>query len=105
MTFWKRNGQGPIEPLHENDIFDFYIVNVRTKNRIGQFVFPKSALVKKGIISTDKKEGKRAFRVYPHWDIPANNQAEKTQIWQLIYFYEIGELTDFKKVKELYAAN
>ena len=50
VTFWKRNGSGPIEPLEENDQIDFYTVNLRTKNNFGQFVFPKSILIKKGII-------------------------------------------------------
>lgn len=102
VTFWKRNGNGPIEPFEENDQIDFYAVNVRTENEFGQFVFPKSVLIKKGIISTAKKEGKRAFRVYPKWDIAKNKQAERTQKWQLDYFYEINNSIDFKKVTELY---
>ena len=102
VTFWKRNENGPIEPFEENDKIDFYVVNVRTENRFGQFVFPKSVLIGKGIISSGKKEGKRAFRVYPSWDIAKNKQAERTQNWQLSYFYEIGEMTDFKKVNDLY---
>ena len=102
VTFWKRNGNGPIAPLDENDRFDFYVVNVRTENEFGQFVFPKNELIKKGIISTDKKEGKRAFRVYPNWDIAKNKTAERTQKWQKNYFYKINNFTDFEKVRELY---
>jgi hypothetical protein len=102
VTFWKRNGNGPIEPFEVNDQIDFYTVNVRTEKEFGQFVFPKSVLIEKGIISTDKKEGKRAFRVYPNWDNANNKQAERTQKWQLEYFYEINDSTDFKKVTELY---
>mgnify|MGYP003635188015 CR=1 FL=1 len=102
VTFWKRNGNGPIEPFKETDKIDFYTVNVRTENAFGQFVFPKSELIKKGIISTEKKEGKRAFRVYPKWDIAKNKQAERTQKWQLNYFYEINDSTDLIKVSELY---
>jgi hypothetical protein len=102
VTFWKRNENGPIEPFEENDKIDFYVVIVRTENGFGQFVFPKSVLIGKGIISSGKKEGKRAFRVYPSWDIAKNKQAERTQNWQLNYFYEIGEMTDLKKVNDLY---
>ena len=58
MTFWKRNGNGPIEPLIETDQIDFTTVNVRTENELGQFVFPKSVLIKKGMISVERKEGK-----------------------------------------------
>lgn len=102
VTFWKRNQNGIIEPFDETDNFDFYVVNIKFENKIGQFVFPKSILIKKGIISTDHKEGKRAFRVYPNWDIPTNKQAEKTQKWQLNYFYEITNSIDLSKIKELY---
>jgi len=102
VTFWKRNGDGPIEPFHETDWIDFFVVNVQNGGRLGQFVFPKSVLVKKGVISTGKKEGKRAIRVYPLWDVVNSKQAERAQKWQLAYFYEIEEGTDFEKIKALY---
>jgi len=102
VTFWKRNGNGPIAPFDETDPIDFFVVNVNAENEFGQFVFPKSVLIKKGILSTEKKEGKRAFRVYPNWDIAKNKQAEQTQKWQLDYFYEINDSTDLNKVTELY---
>ena len=102
VTFWKRNGDGPIAPFEETDPIDFYVVNVRTENNFGQFVFPKSVLIKKGIISTEKKEGKRAFRVYPIWDIAKSKQAERTQKWQLDYFYEVIASIDLEKVSKLY---
>lgn len=102
VTFWKRNENGLIEPFDVNDPIDFYTVNVRTENEFGQFVFPKSVLLKKGILSTSMKDGKRAFRVYPKWDIVKSKQAERTQKWQLNYFYQINSLTDLQKVSELY---
>lgn len=104
VTFWKRNSNGNIGPLDDKDLFDFYIVNVKTKTEFGQFIFPKSILIEKGIISTDTKEGKRAFRVYPTWDIPDNKQAERSQKWQLDYFYEINDSLDLKRAEELYKA-
>ncbi len=103
VTFWKRNGNGPIEPFNDRDEIDFFVVNIRTENEWGQFVFPKSVLIEKGIISTQKKEGKRAFRLYPSWDKTKSKQAEQTQKWQLNYFYEVGEMTDFEKVIQLYS--
>ncbi len=104
VTFWKRNGSGPIEPFHHTYNIDFFVVNIKAENNLGQFVFPKSVLLNKGIISTDDKEGKRAFRVYPKWDIVSSKQAERTQKWQLEYFYEIDSSTDKHKVLELYKA-
>ena len=102
VTFWKRNEAGITTPLNNNDQFDFYIINTRKQEKLGQFVFPKSILISKGIISTTMKDGKRGFRVYPSWDIATNKQALKTQKWQLDYFYEVGELTTFDKVINLY---
>ena len=102
VTFWKRSKNGPIAPYHETDTFDFFTVNVQTATQFGQFVFPKSILIQKGILSTDRKEGKRAFRVYPSWDIAQNKQAQQSQKWQLDYFYEINTNIDRKKVLKLY---
>lgn len=104
VTFWKRNEGSQIEPFFESDNIDFYVVNVQAIGGYrGQFVFPKSVLIKKGIISTSEREGKRAFRVYPMWDVVKSKQAERTQKWQLNYFYKINQTTDLKKVVELYA--
>ncbi|WP_347373167.1 MepB family protein [Aequorivita sp. Q41] len=102
VTFWKRNGNGPITPFNETDQIDFFIVNAKTENKLGQFIFPKSILIKKRILSTVDREGKRAFRVYPFWDVPDNKQAAHTQKWQLDYFFEINDSIDFYKVAELY---
>ncbi len=104
VTFWKRSKIGPIEPFNENDPISYYIVNVVRKDELGQFVFPKSILITKGIITTKKKEGKRGFRVYPIWDIVKNRQAERTQKWQLEYFYKVSSSTDLKRVSLLYHA-
>lgn len=102
VTFWKRaNATSPIAPFDTDDNFDFFVVNIRTNHHFGQFVFPKALLIKKGIISTATKEGKRAFRVYPSWDIPTSKQAEKTQKWQLDYFYD-AKTVDLEKMKSLY---
>lgn len=102
VTFWKRQENGIIAPFHYNDCIDFYVVNVRHSTQIGQFVFPKSVLIKKGIISTDQKEGKRGFRVYPPWDTITSKQAQQTQYWQLAYFYEVNDSVDLNFVKNLY---
>lgn len=86
VTFWKRFGSGPIMPVDAADTFDFLIVNVRTINQFGQFIFPKEVLLTQGYISKNGIGGKRAMRVYPSWDKPDSKQAIKTQTWQLQYF-------------------
>jgi len=105
VTFWKRDGKGITEPYCETDQIDFYVINVKSKNNFGQFVFPKHELIYRGILSTKKNDGKRGFRVYPKWDKAQNKQAKETQKWQLNYFYKIDSTTDFKKVNELYNRN
>ncbi|WP_072995955.1 MepB family protein [Pseudozobellia thermophila] len=102
VTFWKRNEKGVIAPFEASDEVDFYVVNVAHEKKLGQFVFPKSVLIQKGIMSTPRKEGKRGFRVYPKWDVVSNKQAERSQKWQLHYFYEVHTATDLKKVSVLY---
>lgn len=102
-TFWKRKSQGEvIEPFHESDDFDFFVVNCENENSLGQFVFPKSILIQKGIVSTSKKEGKRAFRVYPSWDVPQNKQAQQAQKWQLRYFIRLDDTMQAEKMTTLY---
>ncbi len=102
VSFWKRNGNGIIEPFEETDRIDFFLVNVKDENQFGHFVFPLSVLIKKGILSTASKEGKRAFRVYPPWCSVSSKQAERTQNWQLEYFLEVNNSTDINRAKELY---
>ena len=104
VTFWKRNSNGVIEPFLETDSISFFVVNVKTENRIGQFVFPKAVLIKKGILASAKKKGKLSFRVYPKWDEAVVKQAKAAQKWQLDYFYEINSNTDLNKVMQLYQA-
>lgn len=89
VTLWKRIPKGPIAPFAIEDNFDLVIINTETENHFGQFVFPKSILIEKGIFSTALKEGKRAIRVYPPWDKTTSKQAQQTQQWQLKYFMVI----------------
>lgn len=102
VTFWKRNANGITEPFNENDNFDYYVINVCSGNQLGQFVFPKSVLMAKGIVSKATKEGKRGFRVYPSWDIATSAQAIKTQKWQLDYFWILHDDLDLNKVDAFY---
>lgn len=102
VTFWRRNKKGQTEPYREMDQIDFYIINTRTEKHFGQFVFPKSVLIDKGLISTDKKDGKRGFRVYPPWDRVESELASRTQKWQLDYFLNFDESLDLGTVKKMY---
>ena len=104
VTIWKRNANGPIEPFELSDDLDLVVISTRKENYFGQFIFPKSILIDKKIISGNYSEGKRGIRVYPPWDIATNKQAQKTQQWQLEYFLEIPNenLTDLILAQKLY---
>ncbi|MCP2029419.1 hypothetical protein L1276_004606 [Flavobacterium sp. HSC-32F16] len=101
VTLWKRNISGIIEPFDYTDNIDFIIVSVQKEDLLGQFIFPKDILLKKGIFTTEKKEGIRAARVYPPWDETTSKQAQKTQQWQLDYFLSVSTKTDSSRANFL----
>ena len=107
VTIWKRNKNGVTEPFDILDDIDFIIITSKSGNNFGQFIFPKSILADKGIITKNGKAGKRGIRVYPPWDIATSKQAEKTQNWQTKYFLTIKNhnSTDFNLAKKLFAKN
>lgn len=103
VTFWKREDDGPIQPYGIEDKVDFLLVSVRKSKNFGVFVFSRAVLLSQGIISTEKREGKRALRVYPPWDIPTSRQALKTQKWQRECFWDVGEeKTEWESVRRLF---
>lgn len=102
VTLWKRNISGIIEPFDVSDGIDFVVIGVRNDNQFGQFIFPKSILLEKEVFSTKIKEGKRAIRVYPPWSETTSKQAQKTQLWQLDYFFEITPDVDFESFENLF---
>lgn len=91
VTLWKRDKRGVTIPFHKNDAIDLIIIEVRKSNKIGHFVFSKSLLIEKGII-TSKKEGKRGFRIYPPWETPSSKQAITSQNWQSYHFFEHNKM-------------
>lgn len=104
VAIWKRNQKGITEPFSISDDLDLVVISTRTLENFGQFIFPKSVLFDKGIISGNNKEGKRGIRVYPPWDKAPNRQAERTQKWQLEYFMEIANdnSADLNRTKALF---
>ena len=104
VTVWKRNEQGITAPFDVSDDFDFFIIATQKENDFGIFIFPKTVLHQNSILSDEKKDGKRGIRVYPPWDLTANKQAQKTQLWQSNYFIELLEnkQIDVEKVKILF---
>ena len=98
VTIWKRNDKGITAPFDVSDYFDFIVITSKFDKNMGQFVFPKSVLLEKGIISNNNTSGKRGIRVYPPWDIPTSKQAEKTQNWQIKHFFSINDIDSAKEL-------
>ncbi|WP_238389986.1 MepB family protein [Arenibacter aquaticus] len=86
VTVWKRDENGQTTPFKDSDSIDLLVITSCQGSLLGQFIFPKSILVEKGIIASSKNRGKRGFRVYPPWSKPMNKTAQSTQRWQKNYF-------------------
>lgn len=104
VTLWKRSVAGPIEPFEASDSIDLLMVNVSRGDLSGQFLFPRQILLDKGVLTGNGKEGKRAIRVYPPWDVAGSRQAQKTRKWQSEFFLPLHSFSpaDYKKAKKLY---
>lgn len=102
VTLWKRNQVGVTAPYDSSDTVDFFIITSQSGQQLGQFIFPKKVLISQGYVSHNGVGGKRAMRVYPPWDRAENDQAKKTQAWQLPYFIEIKPHFDKGKMKPLF---
>lgn len=108
VTLWKRKQDGgPIQPYDVSDDFDWVVINTKTDAHFGQFVFPKAVLAQHRIITSEVKEGKRGFRVYPPWGTTVSKQAQASQKWQLDYFLPIpfDGSVDLSRARFLYGIN
>jgi len=105
LTLWRRNSENRTEPFKKSDNFDFYIVAVEENENHGFFLFPKNELAKRQILTTNLKEGKRGFRVYPNWIKTESRQAVNTQIWQSVYFVDLANANydNTVRIKEILA--
>ncbi len=86
VTVWQRSTDGPIRPFDIEDQVRYFVVSVGDSECHGYFVFPLEALVQRDIVSRNGVGGKRGFRVYPPWVSTTNNQARRSQSWQLEFY-------------------
>ena len=90
VSLWCRDEtSGSTRPFHESEILQGAIIYVADPSQDGLFLFSKKTLINQKIISdiSGQSPGKRGFRLYPSWDTPSNNQARKSQAWQLQSFH------------------
>ncbi|MDO8064807.1 MepB family protein [Janthinobacterium sp. SUN206] len=96
VTVWKRpHPDADIAPLDEADPVDIVIIAVADDvgARHGFFIFPRSVLIGRGVMSRAAQGGKRALRVYPPWCAPESIQAQRTQRWQAAWFAAQDDLS------------
>lgn len=103
VVMWKRK-DNVIVPYDYVDQVDFFVINVVNQSKIGQFVFPQSVLLERGVFSIDSKGGKRAMRVYSPWDGTQSVQATRTKKWQEQYFVDMSfkNAETIERIKKLY---
>lgn len=90
VAFWEKDENNKNQAFSYEDTTDLLVINTFTNNNFGQFIFPKEALLKQGILKTANAKGKMAIRVYPSWDNPTSKQAIATQKWQSPYFVNMS---------------
>lgn len=101
VAVWQRGGDGVSEPFPADDGVSVLVVTAREGDRFGQFVLPTAALVEHGIVSMNGRGGKRGFRLYPPWSVPANPQARRSQRWQSEFFLDLTGNADLIRAKRL----
>jgi hypothetical protein len=104
VTLWQRSEAGPIRPFDSEDGVELLIVAARQRSDFGHFIFPRSALIKRGVMSRMQVGGKRALRVYPPWVSTTSTQARVTQAWQAEFFVNLDETAGFdeQRARSLY---
>jgi hypothetical protein len=102
VTLWQRSAEGPIRPFDTHDGVALFAIQAGTGAGLGQFVFPRDELVRRGVVSIDGKGGKRAMRVYPPDVATTSAQARRTQEWQCRHFLPLDAPAG--RVRELFSA-
>ena len=105
VTIWKRESDNIIAPYDASDSIDFVVIAVSDNGNIGEFIFPKSILLKQNIFSVNHKGGKRAIRVYSPYCEVKSREAAKTQKWQSQFFVNLtsSKPESILKIKTLFS--
>ncbi|WP_113754672.1 MepB family protein [Priestia endophytica] len=101
VVFWEKDTSNQNQAYRYSESPDKIIVSVIDNQLKGQFIFPKSILMKQKVLSSDDSKGKMAIRVYPSWEKDLNNYAKKTQKWQTDFFIDLSENIDMKKLENV----
>ena len=102
VVFWGKDENNKNQPYSFSDSPDKVIISIIDNTLKGQFIFPKSTLLEKGILSSETTKGKMAIRVYPSWEKELNKTAAQTQKWQQDYFIDLTDNLNRERLEDLY---
>lgn len=102
VVFWEKDENDKNQPYSFSESPDKVIVSIIDNNLKGQFIFPKSKLLERGILSSDTAKGKMAIRVYPSWEQGLSKAAAQTQKWQQDFFVDLTDNLDRDRLEDLY---
>lgn len=102
VAVWEKDSAGKNQAFCYEQSPDKLIIAVIDGDKKGQFIFPKDVLLKRGVLKSEKKKGKMAFRVYPSWVENLNETAKNTQVWQSKYFIDLTKQRNVEKLNALY---
>lgn len=102
VVFWEKDENNKNQPYRFSDSPDKVIISIIDNTMKGQFIFPKSTLLEKGILSSETTKGKMAIRVYPPWEKGLNKTAAQTQKWQQDYFIDLTDYLDRERLEDFY---
>lgn len=102
VVFWEKDANADNQPYDFATSPDQLIISVIDGHRKGQFIFPKSVLLAKGILSGPHGAGKMASRVYPSWVKDLNPSVQGTKRWQAPYFIDLSAEIDRRVLHLLY---
>lgn len=102
VTCWEKDSHKLNQPFSYENSPDKFIVSIIDDQNKGQFIFPKSVLLKQSILSDKETKGKMAFKIYPDWVSGLNKTAQKTQLWQRDYFLDLTKDIDKGRAFNLY---
>ncbi len=102
VVFWKKNDTNKNQAYSYDESPEKIIISVIDNELQGQFIFPKSILLKQEVLRTGNSKGKMAIRVYPSWVNELNQSAIKTQEWQREYFIDLSNEVDNNRLTKLY---
>ncbi|MFD4356626.1 MepB family protein [Nocardia sp. NPDC058518] len=90
VTIWKRpDPASEIAPLDSTDDVSSVIIAAFDRDHRGLFIFNRSELIRRGVMSVAGDGGKRAIRVYAPWVHPDSKQAIQTKRWQSARFVQL----------------